>query len=115
MLDITEHTAGDVTVLRLAGRLVLEDAETPLFAHIDRLFELGRHKLVLDLRQVTYVDSAGLGWLVAKFAGARRRGGDLRFIHLTERTRHLMAITKLKTVFAIFESEDDAVRSFSAP
>lgn len=111
MLDITDRAVGDVTVLTLTGRLVLEDAE-PLGELIERLFEEHQTKLVLDLRDVSYVDSAGLGLLVAKYVGARRRGGDLRLVHLTARSAHLMSITKLGGVFEIFASEADAVRSY---
>ena len=85
MLDITDHAAGDVTVLTLTGRLVLEDAE-PLGELVERLFREQRTKLVVDLRDVSYIDSAGLGLLVAKYVGARRRGGDLRLVHLTARS-----------------------------
>ena len=114
MLEITEHAVGDVTVLTLVGRMVLEDAETPLRGYVDRLLQQNRLKVVLDLRDVTYIDSAGLGLLVSKFVGARRRGGDLRLVHLTARSASLMAITNLNSVFATFESEADAVRSFDA-
>ena len=113
MLDITDHAAGDVTVLTLAGRLILEDAE-PLGELVERLFAEKRTKLVFDLRDVTYIDSAGLGVLVAKYVGARRRGGDLRLVHLTARSSHLMSITKLVGVFEIFASEADAVLSYQA-
>ena len=113
MLDITDHTVGDVTVLTLKGRLVLEDDELPLVGIVERLFRENRLKLVLDLRDVTYIDSTGLGLLVAKYVGARRRGGDLRLVHLTARTAHLMEITKLAAVFSTFDSEGDAVESFA--
>jgi len=114
MMDITEQAIGDVTVLRLAGRLVLEGAESTLRAEIERLVALGRLKLVLDLREVTYIDSAGLGLLVAKLASVRRRGGDVRLAHLTDRSTHLMAITNLAKIFATFTSETDAVLSYAA-
>ena len=112
MLDITDRAVGDVTVLTLKGR-ILEDAELPLGGLIERLFRENRLKLVLDLRDVTYIDSTGLGLLVAKYVGARRRGGDLRLVHLTARSTHLMEITKLAAVFATFDSEGDAVQSFA--
>jgi anti-sigma B factor antagonist len=114
MLDITDHLVGDVTVVTLKGRLAPEDGETPLSGLIDRLLRENRTKLVLDLRDVTYIDSAGLGLLVAKYVGVRRRGGDLRLVHLTARSTHLMAITKLAAVFGTFDSEAAAVESFAA-
>ncbi len=114
MLAITDHTVGDVTILTLRGRLVLEDAELPLGDLVDRLLLQHRLKLVLDLRDVTYIDSAGLGLLVSKYVGVRRRGGDLRLVHLTARSQHLFEITKLAAVFDTFDSEAEAVESFAA-
>ena len=111
MLDITDRAVGDVTVLTLKGR-ILEDADSSLGAVIERLFRENRLKLVLDLRDVTYIDSTGLGLIVAKYVGARRRGGDVRLVSLTARITHLMEITKLAEVFATFGSESDAVDSF---
>lgn len=115
MLAITESVAGDVTVLRLAGRLVIEDGDTPLGSTIDALLAQGRVKLVLDLRQVTYIDSAGLGLLVSRYVRARRRGGNLRLVQLSARSSHLLAITNLAAVFGVFASEAAAIASYAAP
>lgn len=114
MLTIATHLAGDVAVLQLTGRLVLEDMDSPLRDEIERLIRGGHVKLVLDLNAVTYIDSAGLGLLVAKFVSLRSRGGDLRLVHLTPRSMHLMTITNLATVFETYASEDLAVASFAA-
>ena len=114
MLTITEATMGDVTVLRLTGRLVIEDGDAPLGPAIDALLAQDRVKLVLDLREVTYIDSAGLGLLVSRYVRVRRRGGGLRLVQLTARSTHLMAITNLAPVFGVFASEADAVKSFAA-
>lgn len=114
MLTIATHLAGDVAVLQLTGRLVLEDMDSPLRDEIERLIRDGHVKLVLDLNAVTYIDSAGLGLLVAKFVSLRSRGGDLRLVHLTPRSMHLMTITNLATVFETYASEDLAVASFAA-
>lgn len=113
MLTIIEHTVGHVTVLRLCGRLVLEGQETPLRPYLDGLATTGRVKIVLDLRDVTYIDSSGLGVLVAKFVSLRRRGGDLRFVRLTDRSKALMQTTHLLSVFRTFTTEDEAVQSFA--
>ena len=115
MLTITTHLAGDVAVLRLTGRLVLEDTESPLRTEIERLMKDGCSKLVLELSRVTYIDSAGLGLLVAKFVRLRRAGGDLRLVHPTPRSVHLMNITNLASVFETYPTEADAVASFRAP
>ena len=112
LLEITEHAVGDVTVLDLNGRLVLTEAEEPLREHLEALIAHGRVKLVLDMTDVTYIDSAGLGMLVAKYVSARRRGGDIRLCHLTPRSMHVMEITRLSRVFGVFDSESEAVDSF---
>lgn len=112
MLTIFTRVAGDVAILTLAGRLVLEDMESPLRTEIERLVREGVVKLVLDLAAVSYIDSAGLGLMVAKFVSLRSRGGDLRLVHPTPRSMHLMTITSLATVFETYATEDAAVRSF---
>jgi len=112
LLEITEHAVGDVTVLNLNGRLVLTEAEDPFREHVEALIARGCVKLVMDLTHVTYIDSAGLGMLVAKYVSARRRGGDIRLCHLTPRSTHVMDITRLSCVFRVFDSEDEAVHSF---
>ena len=114
MLTISTHILGDVAVLSMAGRLVLEDTESPFRTEIDRLIRDGRVKLVLDLAAVTYIDSAGLGLMVAKFVSLRSRGGDLRLVHPTPRSMHLMTITSLATVFETHATEEAAVRSFQS-
>jgi anti-sigma B factor antagonist len=113
MLAITEAAVGEVTILMLTGRLVVEDGDAPLGSTIDALLAQDRVKLVLDLRQVTYIDSAGLGLLVSRYVRARRRGGDLRLVALTARSTHLFSITNLAAVFGVFESEAEAIQSYT--
>ena len=110
---LKERRIGDVTVLDLKGRLVLEEGDAVLRAHVNELVEQGRTQIVVNLRDVTYVDSCGVGVLIAKFVSVRKKGGDVRLLHLTRRSYHLMEISKLLTVFEIFESETEAVGSFS--
>ena len=101
-ISITERRVDDVTILELDGRLVLEEGEIPLRDCVDRLVAEGHSRIVLDLRRVTRLDSAGIGMLVCKYMTALRRGGALK----------LLQITRLFTVFEVFESEEEAVRSF---
>lgn len=111
-LDIAETHRGDVTLLRLTGRLVADD-EDRLFAEaVNRLLTAGRTRIVADMREVTALDSGGVGTLVAKLLSVRRRGGDLRLLHLGDRTRRVLEITRLLEVFAVFDSEEEALRSF---
>ncbi len=112
MLRISERRVGDVTVLVLDGRLILETGEIPLRDCVDRLVAEGRTNIVVDLSGVTQLDSAGVGMLVSKYLTAFRKGGRLKLVHLTARATQLMGFTRLKTIFEIFESEDAAVASF---
>ena len=115
-LAIGEHSVAGVTVLELSGRLVLEDGEFALRDYVNQLVNTGHVNIVLNMRHVTQLDSAGIGMLAAKYLSAYRQGGRLKLLHLTTRSAQLMGITKLSTVFEIFESEDEAIRSFnSAP
>jgi anti-sigma B factor antagonist len=112
-LNIRETRAGDVTVLELTGRLVADEEDVIFASEVNRLIAAGRIQIVADLRDVSSLDSGGVGTLVAKLLSARRRGGDLRLLHLTDRTRRVLEITRLLGVFQVFDSADDAIRSFS--
>jgi anti-anti-sigma factor len=114
-MRIVERRIGDVTILQLIGRLELEDGDVVLRDAVNSLVAAGRVKLVLDLKEVTRLDSAGIGTLVSKYLTARRAGGVIKILHPTERTDHLMGITKLTTVFEIFQSEPEAIKSFGSP
>ena len=111
-IRITERRVADVTILELDGRLILDEGDIALRNCVNQLVEQGRVKIVLDMRNVTRLDSAGIGMLVSKYLTAYRKGGSVKLLHLTIRGDHLMGITKLSTVFEIFESEDEATRSF---
>ena len=113
-IDIVERRIGDVSILTLAGRLVLQEGTDPLRERIDSLIQRGRLDVILDLHGVTYIDSCGVGAVVAKYLNLRRRGGDLKLLNLSERCRHVFTITGLLTVLKPFESEEAAVRSFTA-
>ena len=113
-MRITERSAGDVTILELEGRLVLNEGDLVLRACVNRLVDQGRAKIVLDMRKVTRLDSAGIGMIASKYTTAHRQGGTVKLLHMTPQGHHLMHVTKLYTVFEIFDSEDEAVRSFSS-
>ena len=111
-ISITERRVGDVTILELDGRLILEEGEIPLRDAVDRLVAEGRVRIVLDMQRVTRLDSAGIGMLVCKYLTAFRQGGRVKLLHLTSRADQLLHLTKLSSVLEIFESEDEAIRSF---
>lgn len=112
-MEIVEQRAGDVTILRLKGRLELDDGDIVLRDHVDGLVKQGRVNVVLDMTGVSRMDSAGIGMLVGKYMTVKNRGGMLRLLHLTERTSRLLHVTRLETVFEIFESEEAVIRAFS--
>ena len=113
-LRIAEVQVGDVTILRMSGRLELEEGDLVLRDCVNRLVDEGRVKIVLDVKEVKRIDSAGIGMLVSKYLSTQKQGGTIKLLHLTRRSDHLMDITRLATVFEIFEDEADAVRSFDA-
>lgn len=114
-MQVRERRAGGVIILDLNGRLVLEEGVPVLRASIERLVGDGQRQILLNMRDVTYVDSCGIGLLIAKLVSVRRAGGDVRLVDLTSRTRHLLEITRLLDVFPIFISEQDALASFTPP
>ncbi|HSL24134.1 MAG TPA: STAS domain-containing protein [Vicinamibacterales bacterium] len=114
-LQISERRTGDVTVVALAGRLVIDTGARVFQEHVDRLLQEGRVKLVVCLRDVSYVDSGGVGMLVAKYLSARRNGGDLKLVCLSSRACHVLGIAGLLRVFAVFDTEEAAVRAYSMP
>ena len=113
-MQIEERTVGDVVVLDLKGRVTLGEGDQLLKDKVNSLVNQGRKRLVLNLAGVPYVDSAGLGEIVGSYTTVSRQGGSLRLLNLTKKITDLLAITKLLTVFETFDSEDEAVRSFSA-
>ena len=113
-MTIQERVVGSVTVLDLEGKMVLGDGDTLLKDKIHSLVFQERQNIVLNLGRVSYMDSSGLGALVASFVTAKNNGGQVKLLNLTGRLQDLLAIAKLLTVFETFESEADAVRSFAA-
>ena len=111
-MTLKERRVGDVTILELKGRLVLDDGDDELRDWLEQLAEQGGVNIVVNLKDVTYIDSCGIGVLIAKYVSLRRKGGDVKLLHLTPRSQHLMEISKLLDVFQMFESEDDALASF---
>ena len=111
-IRIVEEHVGDVTILRLNGRLELEQGDLAFRDYINNLVADGRSNIVLDLKDVTRIDSAGIGMLVSKFLTARRSGGTIKLLHLTRHSDHLINITRLATVFEVFDDEEAALKSF---
>ncbi len=113
-MQIEERAVGDVTVLDLKGRVTLGEGDELLKDKVNSLLNQGRRKLVLNLAEVPYVDSAGLGEIVRTYTTVSRQGGSLKLLNLTKRIADLLSITKLLTVFETFDTEADAVKSFTS-
>ena len=112
-ITISERRIGDVTILDLRGRLVFDEGDVSCAERIDRLIREERIQIVVNLQDVSYIDSAGVGALVSKYVTLRKRGGNLKLMCLSERVRHVLSIAQLFGVFESFESEELAVRSFT--
>jgi anti-sigma B factor antagonist len=113
-MQIEERAVGDVVVLDLKGRVTLGDGDELLKDKVNSLVNRGFKKIVLNLAEVPYVDSAGLGEIVRTYTTVSRQGGSLKLLNLTKRISDLLAITKLLTVFETFDAESDAIKSFTA-
>jgi anti-sigma B factor antagonist len=113
-LNIEERVSGDVMVLDLKGRITQGEGDELLKDKVNSLVNQGYKKILLNLADVPYIDSAGLGEIVRTYTTVSRQGGALKLVNLTKRITDLLSITKLLTVFETFDSETDAVRSFSA-
>jgi anti-sigma B factor antagonist len=112
-MTITERKSGDVTILDVEGKILLGEGDVQLKRKIDELIERGETKLLLNLANVPYMDSGGLGEIVRSYTTAKRAGGDLKLLNATKRISDLLTITKLITVFEVFEDEAGAVKSYA--
>src|SRR5205085_6683893 len=112
-MQIGERKSGDVVLLDLKGKVTLGEGDEILKDKINSLMNQGHKKIVLNLADVPYIDSAGLGEIVRTFTTVSRQGGSLKLLNLTKRISDLLAITKLLTVFETFDTETEAVQSFS--
>jgi anti-sigma B factor antagonist len=109
-MDIQEREIGSVVVLDVSGRIGIDD-DGRLKDKINSLVFQGRLQLLLNLAAVSHIDSTGLGELVSSHVTVMTHGGQIRLANLTARVHDLMAICRLLTVFDVFESEEDALRS----
>lgn len=112
-VTITTHQDGDITILDVAGRIQLGEGAIALRNALRELLAKNQTKILLNLGEVTYIDSSGMGELVAAFTSVANRGGQLKLLNVTKRIKDLLQITKLYTVFDIHDSEASALRSFS--
>jgi len=111
-LRATNREAGQVTIVELGGRITLGDGSALLRKTIRGLLDDKKTKILLNLADVDYIDSSGIGELVSGFTAVKNQGGDLKLLHLTKKVRDLLQITKLYTVFDVYTDENAALGSF---
>jgi anti-sigma B factor antagonist len=111
-MTITTRTVGNVTVIDVKGRLVLGDGDDTFVKTVNELAFSGHVNIVLNMNEVSYIDSMGLGVLVSKYVTLRNRGGNLKVCNLHRRNFEVLTVTRLLTVFESFDSEEAAVASF---
>jgi anti-sigma B factor antagonist len=114
-VNISERMVGDVVIVEVSGKITLGDGgDMALKDKMGSLIQQGQKKVLLNLGDVSYVDSAGLGEIVQSYATVTKNGGALKLLNVTKRIKDLLSITKLLTVFDTFDSEADALASFSS-
>ena len=112
-MQIEERVVNDVTILDLKGKITLGEGDEALREKINQLITQQKKRILLNLAQVPYIDSAGLGEVVRTYTTVSRQGGQLKLVNLTKRIVDLLTITKLLTVFEAFDSEPEALKSYS--
>lgn len=111
-MDIKERVVSGVSVLDLSGKIVLGEGDGQIRDRIKDLLADGQKRILLNLGDVNYIDSAGLGALISSYTTTKRQGGQLKLVNLTKRIQDLLAITKLITVFETYDNEAEALASF---
>ena len=112
-VKLTSRQVGDVTVIDAAGRITLGEGASAFRDTIRDLSAKGNKKLLVNLGEVSYIDSSGIGELVSGFTTVTNGGGQLKLVGLSHRVKDLLQITKLYTVFDVYEKEAEAVSSFA--
>lgn len=111
-IKLEERGIGGVTVLDIVGRLTIDQGAEHLKDKINSLISQNRTHIVLNLRNVPYIDSGGLGQLVASYGSVMKAGGALKLLSVNSRNHDLLSITRLVTLFEAFDTEAEAVQSF---
>jgi anti-sigma B factor antagonist len=111
-LRMTDREVNGVTVVELDGRIVLGEESNSFREHVKSLLAAGKTKIVLNMSNVTYIDSSGLGTLVSTYTSARSQGATLKLSNLGNKFREVLQVTKLLTVFDVYDSEEKAIQSF---
>jgi anti-sigma B factor antagonist len=113
-MDIGVRKSGDITIVDFKGRLAVGVGDTLLPQVIDEILETGSKKILLNLSEMDYIDSNGLGELVQAFRASQRQGASLRLLKPQDRVAKTLRLTNLLPMFSVYESEDDALRGFES-
>ena len=112
-MKIGTREVDGITVIDISGRITFGEGDILLRDTVDNLLAKTQTKLLLNLAEVSYLDSSGLGALVGVYTAVRKQGGELQLLKITNRVRNLLQITKLYTVFVVSDDEDEAIRSLN--
>lgn len=112
-VNLTNRQVGDITVIDVAGRITLGEGSSALRDALRDLVSKGQKKILLNLGDVSYIDSSGIGELVSGFTTVTNQGGQLKLLNLTKRVKDLLQITKLYTVFDVHDEESTAIRAYN--
>ncbi len=110
---LSPRQVGGVMVVDVSGRITLGEGSSNLREGVRDMLGKGQKKILLNLGEVSYIDSSGIGELVSAFTSVANQAGQLKLLHLTKRVRDLLQITKLYTVFEVFDDESKAIGSFA--
>ncbi len=111
-MKIDTRTVGDVHILDCSGKITLGEGTMAIRNTVRETLKNGGKKIILNLSEVNYIDSSGIGELVSTYTTVTNQGGQLKLLNLTKKIQELLAITKLLTVFSVYQSEQDAIASF---
>ena len=112
-IDLRTRVSNGVTIVDLRGRITLGEGTATVRDTVRDLLSLGQNRILLNMGDVNYIDSSGIGELVSAFTAAKKQGGELKLLNLTKKVHDLLQITKLYTVFDVKDDEALAVKSFS--
>jgi len=111
-LRMNKRQVDSVTVIDMSGKIILGEETAQLRETVKKILSKGNDRILLNLSDVSYIDSSGLGQLVSCFAKTVGKGGQMKLLNLTNKVKEVLQITKLSTVFDIFEDENKAIQSF---
>jgi anti-sigma B factor antagonist len=112
-IKVSTRQVGDVTIVDMSGRITLGDGSNTVRETVRDLISKGQKKILLNLGDVSYIDSSGIGELVSSFTSVSNQGGQLKLLNLQKKVHDLLQITKLYTVFDVHTDEAEAVKSFN--